>query len=83
MCLQVRLHNCPGASPFDISGMIWTDVAFDPLAITDDMLITVLTVYTSKNNGFTAIELYATGRLLHSYNFQELDGVSCHKRIYS
>lgn len=62
MSLQVRLPNCPGAGPYDISGMIWTDVVFDPQAITDDMLITVLTVYTSKRNGFTAIELYATGR---------------------
>ena len=75
MSFQVQLPNCPGINALDSSGMIWTDVVFEPHAITNDMLITVLTVYTSGSNGFTAIELYATGRLLPVYCFPKHDGV--------
>ncbi len=56
--LQVQLQHCPGSNYDDPAGRVWNDFAFHPLAITDSILITVLSVYDILNNGITEVEFY-------------------------
>ena len=56
--LQVQLQPCPGSSWTDTSVMMWNDITFSPPAITSSILITVLSVYSSLNNGIVEVEFY-------------------------
>ena len=54
---QVELEPCTGSDWLDTSAKKWADFAFPASAITDRVLVTVLSVYQSTNNGFIEVEL--------------------------
>ena len=63
---QVELEECTGNGWRNMSARKWADFTLPKPAITDRVLLTVLSVYRTRNNGFIEVELTAKPGMCHS-----------------